>query len=58
LQVAADLQVTIAAADLLISGYALGLFVGSPLLAAATRRLPRKTVLVRRVFARRNTAPV
>ncbi len=46
LQVAADLKVTIAAAGLLISGYALGVFVGAPLLTAATNRLPRKTVLV------------
>jgi DHA1 family inner membrane transport protein len=45
-QVAADLQVTIAAAGLLISGYALGVFVGAPLLTAATARLPRKAVLI------------
>lgn len=46
MQVAADLQVTIAAAGLLISGYALGVFVGAPLLTAATSRMPRKAVLV------------
>ena len=46
MQVAEDLQVTIAAAGLLISGYALGVFVGAPLLTAATGRLPRKAVLV------------
>lgn len=46
LQVAADLQVSIAAAGLLISGYALGVFVGAPLLTVATSRMPRKTVLV------------
>jgi len=46
LQVAADLKVTIAAAGLLISGYALGVFVGAPLLTAATSRLPRKAALV------------
>jgi DHA1 family inner membrane transport protein len=45
LQVAADLHVTLAAAGLLISGYALGVFVGAPLLTAATSRLPRKTAL-------------
>src|SRR5690606_12774729 len=45
-QVAADLHVTIAAAGLLISGYALGVFVGAPLLTAATTRLPRKAVLI------------
>ena len=46
MQVADDLQVSIAAAGLLISGYALGVFVGAPLLTAATGRLPRKAVLV------------
>ena len=46
LQVAGDLHVGIAAAGLLISGYALGVFVGAPLLTAATGRLPRKTVLL------------
>lgn len=46
MQVAGDLQVSIATAGLLISGYALGVFVGAPLLTAATVRLPRKAVLV------------
>jgi MFS transporter, DHA1 family, inner membrane transport protein len=46
LQVADDLHVTIAAAGLLISGYALGVAVGAPLLTIASRRLPRKTVLL------------
>lgn len=46
LQVAADLHVTIAAAGLLISGYALGVFVGAPLLTVATSRMPRKAALV------------
>lgn len=46
MQVAADLKVTIAAAGLLISGYALGVFVGAPLLTAATGKLPRKAALV------------
>ncbi|MFT7774834.1 MFS transporter [Roseateles sp.] len=46
LQLAADLQVSIAAAGLLISGYALGVFVGAPLLTAATSRVPRKTALL------------
>jgi DHA1 family inner membrane transport protein len=46
LQVAGDLHVGIAAAGLLISGYALGVFVGAPLLTAASGRLPRKTVLL------------
>ena len=46
LQVAADLKVTIASAGLLISGYALGVFAGAPLLTAATAKLPRKAALV------------
>jgi len=46
LQVSADLHVSIAAAGLLISGYALGVAVGAPLLTVASRRLPRKTVLL------------
>ena len=46
MQVAGDLHVSIAAAGLLISGYALGVFVGAPLLTAATSRMPRKAVLV------------
>jgi DHA1 family inner membrane transport protein len=46
LQVAADLHVSVAAAGLLITGYALGVFVGAPLLTVATSRWPRKTVLV------------
>ncbi|MCF7221803.1 MFS transporter [Marilutibacter chinensis] len=46
LQVAADLQVSIAAAGLLVSGYALGVFVGAPVLTLLTRRMPRKAVLL------------
>jgi DHA1 family inner membrane transport protein len=45
-QVADDLRISIAAAGLLISGYAIGVAVGAPLLTLATRRLPRKTVLL------------
>ena len=46
LQVAADLHVSIATAGLLISGYALGVAVGAPLLTIGTRAMPRKTVLL------------
>ena len=46
LQVAADLQVSVAMTGLLISGYALGVFVGAPVLTLATRKLPRKQVLI------------
>ena len=45
-QVAADLGVSIGHAGLLISGYALGVFVGAPLLTIASARWPRKKVLV------------
>lgn len=45
-QVADDLHVSIARAGLLISGYALGVFAGAPLLTVATARMPRKRVLL------------
>lgn len=45
-QVADDLHVSIANAGLLISGYALGVFFGAPLLTVATARMPRKSVLL------------
>ncbi len=46
LDVSADLRVTISAAGLLISGYALGVVVGAPVVTAFTGRWRRKTVLV------------
>ena len=45
-QVSTSLGVSIAQAGLLISGYAVGVFVGAPLITLATRRLPRKQVLL------------
>ena len=45
-QVAADMGVSIATAGLLISGYALGVVVGAPVLTILTGGLPRKTVLM------------
>ncbi|OZM84069.1 MFS transporter [Pseudonocardia sp. MH-G8] len=45
-EIAADFGVDIPAAGLLISGYALGVFVGAPLLTAAATRLRRKPVLL------------
>jgi DHA1 family inner membrane transport protein len=45
-QIAADLHVGIATVGLLISGYAMGVFLGAPLITLATRRVPRKTVLL------------
>ena len=45
-EVASDLRVTIPAAGLLVSGYALGVVVGAPILAALTSRLARKTTLL------------
>ncbi|TYC49750.1 MFS transporter [Rhodobacterales bacterium] len=46
LEVSADFGVSIAAAGLLISGYALGVVVGAPVLTVATGRWPRKSVLL------------
>jgi MFS transporter, DHA1 family, inner membrane transport protein len=46
LEVRSELNVTIAAAGLLISGYALGVVVGTPLLTVLTARWPRKSVLI------------
>jgi DHA1 family inner membrane transport protein len=45
-QTAADFGVGIPTAGYLISGYALGVVVGAPLLTAAAVRLPRKTMLL------------
>lgn len=46
LDVSADLGVSIAAAGMLISGYALGVVIGAPVLTVLTARWPRKTVLL------------
>lgn len=46
LQVAGDLHVSLPAAGLLISGYALGVFLGAPVLTILTDRWPRKQVLL------------
>ncbi|MBS9721107.1 MFS transporter [Tianweitania sp. BSSL-BM11] len=45
-EVAADLRVTIPAAGLLVTGYALGVVIGAPILAILTAKLPRKAVLI------------
>jgi DHA1 family inner membrane transport protein len=45
-EIAADFGVDIPAAGLLVSGYALGVFVGAPLITAATTPLRRKPVLL------------
>ncbi|MGF6755557.1 MFS transporter [Paraburkholderia sp. GAS42] len=44
-QVAQDLAVSLPSAGLLVSGYALGVAVGAPLLAVVTSRMPRKLAL-------------
>src|SRR5712675_3767782 len=44
--VAHDLRVTIPQAGLLVSGYALGVVVGAPILAVATARLDRRRALL------------
>lgn len=46
LEVSADLEVSISAAGLLISGYALGVVVGAPLMTALTAAWPRKRALL------------
>lgn len=46
LDVSRDLAVTVPQAGLLVSGYALGVALGSPILAVATLRLPRRAVLL------------
>jgi DHA1 family inner membrane transport protein len=46
LDMSADLDVTLQAAGLLISGYALGVVAGAPVLTVLTRQWPRKTVLL------------
>jgi DHA1 family inner membrane transport protein len=46
LQVGADLHVSISSAGLLISGYALGVVVGAPILTILTSGWPRKRVLI------------
>lgn len=45
-EIARDCAVTIPQAGLLVSGYAFGVAIGSPLVAIATARLPRKTALL------------
>jgi MFS transporter, DHA1 family, inner membrane transport protein len=45
-EIAAEFHVDIPAAGLLVSGYALGVFVGAPLLSAAATPLRRKPVLL------------
>ncbi|MFF3888078.1 MFS transporter [Streptomyces sp. NPDC001914] len=44
--VAGDLHISIPSAGHLVSAYALGVVIGAPLLAAATARMPRRTVLI------------
>ncbi|MFF3416341.1 MFS transporter [Streptomyces sp. NPDC002698] len=44
--VAGDLGISIPAAGHLVSAYALGVVIGAPLLAAATSRMSRRTVLI------------
>lgn len=45
-EVAKDLQVSIPSAGWLISGYALGVAIGAPIMALLTAKLPRKRTLV------------
>ncbi|WP_410537761.1 MFS transporter [Streptomyces sp. KL2] len=45
-ELADDLSVSIPSAGMLVTGYALGVVVGAPLMTAAGNRLPRKTMLL------------
>ncbi|TXR48929.1 MFS transporter [Phyllobacterium endophyticum] len=45
-EVATDLGVSIPSAGLLVTGYALGVVIGAPVIAIATASLPRKPVLI------------
>ncbi|MEO8756666.1 MAG: MFS transporter [Devosia sp.] len=45
-QLSTDLAVTIPTAGLLVTGYAVGVAVGSPIIAALTARVPRRTMLL------------
>ncbi len=51
-EVAGDLQVTIPSAGWLISGYALGVAIGAPIMALLTASLPRKKTLILLMMAR------
>ncbi|MFT3976493.1 MAG: MFS transporter, partial [Sphingomonas bacterium] len=44
--IASDLGVSIPAAGLLISAYALGVMIGAPLMTLTTGRVPRRTLLI------------
>jgi DHA1 family inner membrane transport protein len=45
-QVADNLAVSIPAAGWLVSGYALGVFIGAPIMAIATQKLPHRSALL------------
>jgi MFS transporter, DHA1 family, inner membrane transport protein len=45
-EVAGDLRVSIPSAGLLVTGYALGVVIGAPIIAILTARLPRKPALL------------
>lgn len=45
-QIATDFGVSIPAAGMMATSYALGVFVGAPLLTVLGARVPRKTMLV------------
>jgi len=45
-QVASNIGVSIPSAGWLVSGYALGVFIGAPIMAVATQKLPHRTALL------------
>src|SRR5271169_6690637 len=44
--IASDLAVTIPTAGLLVTGYAVGVMLGAPVVTLLTLRIPRKTLLI------------
>ena len=44
--IAADLDVSIPAAGLLVSAYAMGVLIGAPIMTLATARVPRRYLLI------------
>lgn len=45
-QIAAEFEVSIPSAGLMATSYALGVFVGAPLMTVLGARIPRKTLLI------------
>lgn len=48
--IAADLEVSVPAAGLLVSAYAFGVMIGAPLMTLTTGRVPRRALLIGLAF--------